>query len=107
MLPNHLFSAAEVSARAGVSLEVTDNILAAFTLLSGNRNSRYTKLQDFNELSSTPFLKNGDLYVLFNIHSLTEAFYQSPFYWMWDDKPYRPTAMKHRGQFTEELSQRV
>jgi len=104
MLPNHLFSAAEVAKKAGMELSKTENVLAAFTLPSGNRNSRYLKPQDFNELSATPLLKNDDSYILFNIYSLTEAFYQSPFYWMWDDKAYRPTAMAHRGLFTEELS---
>lgn len=104
MLPNHMFSAAEVAERAGVGLKVTEAVLAAFTLPGDSRNSRYSKLQDFSELSATPLLKHENSYVLFNIYSLTEAFYQSPFYWMWDDKPYRPTAMEHRGQFTEELS---
>lgn len=104
MLPNHFFSAAEVAERAKVALDVTEKVLAAFTLPADSRNGRYAKLQDFNELSSTPLLKKGTSFGLFNIYSLAEAFYQSPFYWMWDDKPYRPTAMEHRGQFTEELS---
>jgi hypothetical protein len=104
MLPNHFFSAAEVAEKAKVALDVTERVLTAFTLPVDRRNERYAKLQDFNELSSTPLLKNGAFFGLFNIYSLAEAFYQSPFYWMWDDKPYRPTAMDHRGKFTEELS---
>ena len=36
--------------------------------------------------------------------SLTEASYDSPFYWMGADKTYADVAMAHRGEFTEAFT---
>lgn len=103
-LPGNEFSAAEIAARAALSTDVVARVLDAFTLAADERNAGYKKLQDFNVMNAFPLIKRGDKYLLFNIYSLSEAFYQSPFHWMWADKPYRPKAMENRGRFTEEFS---
>lgn len=104
ILPANEFSATDIAARAALPVDVVERVLNAFTLSKDQRNGGYKKLQDFNAINASPLIKRGDKYLLFNICSLSEAFYQSPFYWMWDDKPYRPKAMENRGKFTEEFS---
>jgi len=103
-LPANEFSVAEIAARAALPVDVVARVLDAFTLAADERNAGYKKLQDFNVMNAFPLIKRGDKYLLFNIYSLSEAFYQSPFHWMWADKPYRPKAMENRGKFTEEFS---
>src|SRR5262249_39380947 len=52
-----------------------------------------------------PILKTAaGRYILFLYISLTEALYETPFYWMTGDKSYSATAMNNRGNFTEEFS---
>jgi hypothetical protein len=104
-LPGQMFAVAEVAGRAGLAEDVVERILAAFVLPDGERNTQYGTPHDFNMVSAFPLIKTGGQYLLFNIYNLSESFYQSPFHWMWADKPYRPTASKHRGQFTEGFSQ--
>lgn len=103
-LPGQMFNAAEVADRAGLAEDLVERILMAFVLPEGERNAHYATPYDFNAISAFPLIKTDGKYILFNIYNLTESFYQSPFHWMWADKPYRPTASAHRGQFTEEFS---
>lgn len=104
-LPGLMFSPAEVAGRAGLAEDVVQRVLGAFVLPEGERNAAYRTPQDFNAVAAFPLIKAGDRYLLFNIYNFTESFYQSPFHWMLADKAYRPTADKHRGQFTEEFSE--
>ncbi|MES2149890.1 MAG: SEC-C metal-binding domain-containing protein [Pseudomonadota bacterium] len=104
-LPGQMFAAAEVATRTGLAEGIVERILTAFVLPDGERNAQYGTPLDFNMVSAFPLIKTGGQYLLFNIYNLSESFYQSPFHWMWADKPYRPTASKHRGQFTEDFSQ--
>lgn len=105
-LPGYEFNAVEVAEKADLPTDVVERVLAAFTLPDSERNTEYQKLQDFNIVSALPLIKRGKNYILLNIYSLTEAFYQSPFYWMSADTAYQPTAMDNRGKFTEEFSAR-
>jgi len=103
-LPALQFSADEVAAYSNLPGKDVEQVLEAFALPAGECNHEYQKVQDFNRVVAFPLLRRGSDYILFNVYSLAEALYQSPFYWMWDDKSYRPTAMTHRGQFTEEFA---
>ena len=105
-LPANHVTAKDVAHRSGLSLESVVHILSYFTLPDGPQNKAYNKAQDFNQVCARPLLRDGDRYYLFNIYNLTESAYQSPFYWMWDDKPYRPSISKNRGDFTENFSER-
>lgn len=59
----------------------------------------------FNILNSRPLIKLEDerYFVAIN-YLIPEAVYESPFYWMWDDKKYRDTLAKHRGDVGEEIA---
>lgn len=104
MVPGFSFAASEVAASTGLALEVVDRILMAFSLPEGDRNVRFTSLQDFNVVTATPLLRqpNGEFLAL-QSYALAEAIYDSPFYWMLQDKEYLPALDKHRGEFTENF----
>jgi hypothetical protein len=104
-LPGYTFTAKEVAAFAGIDVSTVANVLKAFALPQRDRNLLFTALHDFNVANALPLIPlNEDRFVLFHIYSLTEALYESPFYWMGADKAYASAAMRHRGLFTEECS---
>ena len=95
---------ARLADTTGLSQELVERILLRFTVPDGDLNPRFISLQDFNQIAATPLLRTpeGDFILLQN-YALAEALYDSPFYWMNDDKPYRPQRDKHRGEFTENF----
>lgn len=59
----------------------------------------------YNILNSNPFVEiEKERYFLPIGYLLPEAVYESPFYWMWDDKTYRDILAKHRGDVGEEIA---
>lgn len=104
-LPAFEFSQDEVAFHSGVAKEAVDAFFLAFTF-SGD-NAGFKEAGDFNEVSARPLLPTGrGTVLLFSHYAVLEALYESPFFWMWDDKAYRPTAAKHRGAFTEQFAAR-
>ena len=99
------FSLDEVTFHSGVAKEVVNAFFRAFTFLGDN--AGFKEAGDFNEVAARPLLPTGRGTVLLFLHyAILEALYESPFFWMWDDKVYRPTAAKHRGAFTEQFAAR-
>lgn len=104
-LPAFEFSQIEVAHHSGVAEEAVGAFFRAFTF-SGD-NAGFKEAGDFNEVAARPLLQTGRGTVLLFLHyAVLEALYESPFFWMWDDKPYRQTAAKHRGAFTEQFAAR-
>lgn len=59
----------------------------------------------YNILNSRPIIKLGEeRYFLPIGYLLPEAVYETPFYWMWEDKQYRDSLAKHRGDVGEEIA---
>lgn len=98
------FSVTEVAAKSGMEPAVIERVLAALAVPSPECNAEFSSLSDFNIVSSRPLLKmpNGDLLSL-QAYAISESLYESPFYWMAQDKSYLPTLSKHRGDFTESF----
>lgn len=104
-LPAFEFSQDEVAFHSGVAKEAVEAFFSAFTF-SGD-NAGFKEAGDFNEVAARPLLPTGrGTVLLFSHYAVLEALYESPFFWMWDDKAYRPTAAKHRGAFTEQFAAR-
>ncbi|MCR8559384.1 SEC-C domain-containing protein [Mucilaginibacter sp. BJC16-A38] len=59
----------------------------------------------FNILNSRPIidLADGRYFIPIN-YLMTEAIYESPFYWMFDDAKYRDKLAEHRGKVGEEIA---
>lgn len=102
MLPCFAFAATEVATKSELAVDQVERVLAAFTLAAEERNGSFATLQDFNVISATPLLRMPDGRLLsLQSYGLAEALYDAPFFWMTQDKPYRPTLTKNRGDFTE------
>lgn len=104
MLPAFSVTPAEVAVLAGLDEALVERILLQFTVPNADNNPRFIALQDFNQISATPLIlsPSGEFVSLQN-GVLAEAIYDSPFYWMQDDKVYRPHRDRHRGEFTENF----
>ncbi|WP_457329218.1 YecA family protein [Rhizobacter sp. P5_C2] len=99
------FRADDVAHRSGVALDAVQAFMRAFTLPGNNEGFR--SVGDFNEVVAMPLIPTGAGGVLLFDHgAMYESLYESPFYWMFADKTYRPTANEHRGAFTETFSAR-
>lgn len=104
-LPSFEFSLDEVALRSGVAQDVVEAFFRAF-LFTGD-NAAFKEAGDFNEVAARPLLPTDrGTVLLFSHYAIYEALYESPFFWMWNDKSYRPTAAKHRGAFTEQFAAR-
>lgn len=104
-LPAFEFSLDDVAFRSGVAQDVVEAFFRAF-LYTGD-NATFLEVGDFNEVTAWPLLPTDrGTVLLFSHYAIYEALYESPFFWMLDDKPYRSTAAKHRGAFTEQFAAR-
>ncbi|MNQ75165.1 hypothetical protein D3C85_899500 [compost metagenome] len=104
-LPGNTFSAQDIANQAHMDPALVQKILAAFSVPPNARNEQFSALHDFNIANSNPLIRTPEgNYLLFNIYSLVESLYESPFYWMGVDKAYVSTAMQHRGIFTEQFA---
>ena len=98
------FSISDLVTNSGLSVETITNFLNAFSF-SKDGNPTFTSLHEFNATNAYPLLKvDNEQYILFQYVALTEALYDTPFYWMVADKNYSQTAMANRGKFTEEFA---
>jgi hypothetical protein len=105
MLPGSVFSVDDIQAQCELDRARIDAVLAAFTLPLEDLNPRFTALHEFNATNAMPLLQweNGQ-FLLLQHYSLLEAIYESPVFWLTDDKAYAPTAVRHRGEFTENFA---
>lgn len=104
MLPLFAFAAEDVAASADLAVDLVERILSAFQLPVAERNTAFKSVHDFNAVTATPLLRMpGGEFLSLQSYSLAEAIYESPFYWMAQDKAYLPTLDKNRGDFTEKF----
>lgn len=102
------FSIEELETKSKLSPSTIFNVLDAFSLDINDRNNAFKTLGDFNIIDAKPIIKiNDTTFLLLQHYGLLEALYESPFFWFREDKMYKNTAMKHRGEFTEEFSANV
>lgn len=105
LLPGFEFTVKEISAEARISEAVVQPVIEAFALPAGDRNASFAALTDYNATNGSPLIRTEEgTYLLYQIYSLAEALYESPFYWLGADKAYAPTALKNRGMFTEQIA---
>ena len=106
MLPGFAFSCDEIAAYSKLPAQSIRDFVDVFTLPENERNASFTSLNAFNAAYVYPFIRIGpDKYLLLqHYYGVSEALYESPFYWMCSDKAYAPTASRHRGEFTESFA---
>ncbi|KAF0245067.1 MAG: SEC-C motif family [Planctomycetota bacterium] len=104
ILAGFQFTAADIAAAGGLKLALVSAVLDSFTCPEDG-NATFTSLNEFNATNAFPILKaGGDNRILFLFTSLTEALYETPFFWMISDKSYAAAASTNRGLFAEEFS---
>jgi hypothetical protein len=103
VLPAYKFTAKEISDNSNIEINTVKRIIESFVASIGT--NEFNSLDDFNPQNAYPIIHlPGNEYLLFQIYSLTQALYETPFFWFNDDTAYRSVAMQHRGEFTESFS---
>lgn len=85
------------------------DILENFILdLKRPQNQNFEDVGDFNILSERPIIEltEGKYFIPIPFH-LSEAIYESPFYWMNNDDSYRSKAQFNRGEIAEEITYKI
>lgn len=104
LLPCFKVSPSQIAAVTGFDVDLVLRILDKFTLPTGDFNTEFSAIQEFNAINAAPLIKAHDGgFVNFQLYGLAESLYESPYYWMLQDKPYRGSASKNRGEFTEQF----
>ena len=106
MLQGFEFSVQDLSNVIDTEIETIRSILSSFATPLENKNKEFCSLGDFNIINAYPLIKSGkDKYLLFQPYSLAEAFYETPFFWMYRDESYKEIFKKNRGLFVEEFAE--
>ena len=105
LLPGNAFSVQEVADYGCIDPAIVNKVLSTFAVSPGACNEQFKALHDFNIANASPLICMPDgHFLLFDIYNFVEALYETPYYWMRDDKAYISTAMQHRGVFTEQFA---
>ena len=105
ILPGFTFSCDELATRIGRPEKSVRAIVEAFTMPESENNSTFTSLHAFNAAYAYPFIRRGnDDFIMLQSYGILEALYETPFYWMCSDEAYAPSALSHRGEFTEAFA---
>lgn len=73
-----------------------------------NNLDEFQNFDDFNPIVAFPFIKlEQDKFLLLDFYTLSQAFYETPFFWLNDDKKYRNIASDNRGKFTENFTYEI
>ncbi|HBD2559351.1 TPA: zinc chelation protein SecC, partial [Escherichia coli] len=91
----------EIVTETGISYVKVRTIIDLFSS-GGNSNETFQSVSDFNIFNARPIIRTGDRHYCFSAYSLAQSIYETPFFWMNNDKKYRPISAQHRGQFVED-----
>lgn len=83
------------------------NFLENFSISTDHNglNAQFNNIGDFNLFTSKPIIKlDNNRYFIPITFSVFEAVYESPYYWMLDDKKYHTKLSDHRGKVGEEIT---
>ena len=83
-----------------------DSFLENFSVIpQKDFNSQFRGIGNFNWFNAKPVIQlDEEKYFVPISFSVFEAAYESPFYWMWEDKTYRDTLGENRGKTGEEIT---
>ncbi len=103
-LPAYTFTIDEIVAESNEDESIVKSFIKSFVLPKSIDKSQFRALGDFNPLNAYPIVQiSENEYLLFQSYSLAEALYETPFFWLIEDKSYKDTALKNRGAFTESF----
>ena len=99
-----LVSKQELRKRFGAK---ADAFVAKFATPAIGANASFADPFAINAVSIAPLIELGDVLYVANQYRLFESLYESPFYWMGQDKAYLPTLSAHRGAFLEKAAGQI
>ena len=81
-LPAYIVASEDLSRRTELPLGVVDRVLSAFSVKAGPAcNTQFVSLNTFNQTNAFPLIDlDNNKFLLFQSFSLSEAFYETPFY---------------------------
>lgn len=71
--------------------------------LNETLNQDFKDVGDLNQFKFRPVIKTDTKYIIPLPYLLSEALYDSPFFWMITDKEYKSIALKNRGDIAENI----
>ena len=102
LLAVFLFSPDDIQ---GIDNGVVQRFLHRFAVTPGTANQNFRTVGEYNVVHSHPILRlDGERYFLPIYVNLPQSVYESPYYWMMRDKGYKATALRNRGDATEEIA---
>lgn len=102
-LPIFMFSIDDIHSDTGIDNYTIKNFIHSFSI-SGIIKEKFRSASDLNPVNIYPIIQIDEKnYVLFQLYSLAESLYESPFYWFLEDTSYKPIAETNRGAFTEDF----
>ncbi|HDV2595882.1 TPA: zinc chelation protein SecC, partial [Escherichia coli] len=75
----------EIVTETGISYVKVRTIIDLFSS-GGNSNETFQSVSDFNIFNARPIIRTGDRYYCFSAYSLAQSIYETPFFWMNNDK---------------------
>ena len=76
--------------------------------LHKDNNLGYSRFGDYNVLQAKPIIHlRSDHYLIPLVYQLFVALYETPFYWIMEDKHYAKTAGTHRGKAGEDMANEI
>lgn len=80
------------------------SFLSAFSTNSESDNTCFSSVDNFNLSNPKPIIQIDDKYYLFQVVALAQSLYESPIFWLRNDKAYIQKAVLNRGAYTEEFA---
>ncbi|EKN3943158.1 SEC-C metal-binding domain-containing protein [Yersinia enterocolitica] len=101
-LPIFTFTIDEIAKSSTIEKAVVQSVVNTFSQLPQQGLNAYNSVDDFNPKNAFPIVKlPNEEFAVFQSYCLWNSLYESPFFWFNNDKAYRQTASKNRGDFTE------
>jgi hypothetical protein len=95
----------EIASETGLAKAIVEQVLSVFSAPDQPINENFIHLNDFNAYNAYPLIARKDgAYLSFQQHTLLEALYETPFYWVISDQSYVDQATSNRGSYLEEVS---
>lgn len=103
----YTFTVDEIVKESKEEKTTVNSFIKSFVVPESINKKDFKSLGDFSPLNAYPIIElDENEFLLFQSYSLSEALYETPFYWLVEDTPYKDTALKNRGEFTEEFSKK-
>lgn len=104
MLPAFELEQEDIVNVSGLPDKTVGAFFDAFSCDVSSANASFKSVTDFNITAVRPIVHLEGRYFLFQYVSLTEAIYEAPAHWMYQDAAYRATASANKGHFTEAMT---